>query len=93
MKRGSLFLNLLSSVRHLHRQAQLLDTRSRGKVTIFTLSPEPPHICIIDFANNLIAQSIDKGYRDATDDGIVAPPQFHRELGEPSFVEVRSDSF
>ncbi len=93
MKRGSLFLNLLSSVRHLHRQAQLLDTRSRGKITIFTLSPEPPHICIIDFANNLIAASIEKGYRDATDDGILAPPQFQRELGEPSFVEVRSDSF
>ena len=88
IKRGNFFQNVTSSVRHLHRQAQLLDMRSRGKVTIFTLSPEPPHICIIDFADNLISASIDRGYRDARIDAASATPRFQREFGAPVFVDV-----
>ena len=88
IKRGNFLQNATSSVRHLHRQAQLLDARSRGKVTIFTLSPEPPHICIIDFADNLVADSIDQGYRDANLDATGTIARFQREVGEPVFVDV-----
>lgn len=56
-ERGNFLKNATSSFRHLHRQAQLLDARSRGKVVVFSLSPEPPHMCVLDFADNLIAAS------------------------------------
>ncbi len=88
IKRGNFLQNVTSSVRHLHRQAQLLDARSRGKVTIFTLAPEPPHICIIDFADNLVADSIDQGSRDANLDATGTIARFQREVGEPVFVDV-----
>lgn len=87
--RGNLLQNATSSMRHLHRQAQLLDVRSREKVTVFTLSPEPPHICIIDFASNLIEESIERGYRDASLHGTGITPRFRKELGEPVFCDVR----
>ncbi len=66
----------------------LLDARSRGRVTVFSLSPEPPHICVLDFADNLVAASIERGYRDA---GMSASPtaRFRKELGEPVFSNVR----
>jgi len=89
IKRGNFLQNATSSVRHLHRQAQLLDARSRDKVTIFTLSPEPPHICIIDFANNLVNESIDQGYRDASIYATGIVPRFQKELGQPVFRDIR----
>jgi predicted acylesterase/phospholipase RssA/ABC-type phosphate/phosphonate transport system substrate-binding protein len=89
IERGNFLQNTTSSVRHLHRQAQLLDARSREKVTIFTLSPEPPHICIIDFANNLIEQSIEQGYLDASLLATGATPRFEKEIGMPVFRDVR----
>jgi hypothetical protein len=88
-ERGNFLKNASSSLRHLHRQAQLLDARSRGKVTVFTLSPEPPHICVLDFADNLIAASIYRGYRDASMDPASGNPRFRREFGAPLFVDVR----
>lgn len=88
VKRGNFLQNTTSSVRHLHRQAQLLDARSREKVTIFSLSPEPPHICIIDFADNLVRQSIEQGYRDADIDATGNTPRFLKEIGQPVFREV-----
>jgi predicted acylesterase/phospholipase RssA len=88
-ERGNFLKNATSSFRHLHRQAQLLDARSRGKVTVFGLSPEPPHICVLDFADNLIAASIDRGYHDASQDAASGDLRFRKELGEPVFVDVR----
>ena len=88
IKRGNFLQNTTSSVRHLHRQAQLLDARSRERANIFTLSPEPPHICIIDFADNLVAESIAQGERDASLDPASLTPRFHKELGEPVFLDV-----
>ncbi len=84
-KRGNLAKNLSSSFRHLHQQAQLLDARSREKVIVFSISPEEPHICVLDFADNLITDSIQRGYRDS---GVVAPElgRFRQELGEPVFT-------
>ena len=88
-QRGNFLKNVTLSYRHLHRQAQLLDARSRGKVIVFSLSPEPPHMCVLDFADNLIAASIERGYRDASMDAASMNPRFRKELGEPVFVDVR----
>ncbi len=85
---GSFLRNLVSSAQHLHRQAQLLDVRSRGKIDIFTLAPEPPHLCVIDFADNLVAASIDRGHREAAMDAATGPPRFRKELGQPVFTDV-----
>jgi predicted acylesterase/phospholipase RssA len=85
--RGNFLRNATSSFRHLHQQAQLLDARSRGKVVLFSLSPDPPHMCVLDFADNLIDASIQRGYRDATN-----ASRFRKELGEPVFTSVRPDS-
>lgn len=86
---GNFLKNATSSFRHLHRQAQLLDARSRGKVPVFSLSPEPPHMCVLDFADNLIMASIERGYRDAGMEAASMDLRFRKELGEPIFVDVR----
>ena len=86
-KRGNFLRNAGSSFSHLHRQAQLLDARSRGQVTVFSISPEPPHICVLDFAENLIADSIERGYRDAGKN-ITGTARFRKELGKPVFSNV-----
>lgn len=82
---GNFTRNLISSVQHLHRQAQLLDARARGQIDIFTLAPEPPHLCVIDFADNLVAAGIERGYQDARIDPAVRPPRFRKEVGQPVF--------
>ena len=83
-ERGNFVRNATSSFRHLHQQAQLLDARSRDKVLIFSLSPDPPHMCVLDFADNLIKASIRRGYRDAS-----STSRFRKELGEPIFSSAR----
>jgi len=86
--------NAAAAFRHLYQQSQLVDTRSRGEVVIFTLAPEPPHLCVLDFADNLIEAAVAKGYREArgetsSDDGELAGPgRFHKEPGEPLFVDL-----
>lgn len=85
-QRGNFLKNVTSSFQHLHRQAQLLDARSRGKVTIFSLSPEPPHMCVLDFASNLIDGSIRRGYRDANLSAASVDLRFRKELGEPIWL-------
>jgi hypothetical protein len=92
--RDNFLQNAAASFDHLYEQSQLLDTRSRGKVAIFTLAPEPPHLCVLDFADNLIRAAAEKGYRDATghspqqnaESG--GRPRFRKELGEPLFREI-----
>jgi hypothetical protein len=71
---------------HLHRQTQLVDARSRKQVVVFTLTPEPPHLCVLDFADNLLAASIQDGYQDA-----VTGANFRKELGEPVFTAIAAD--
>lgn len=88
-ERGNFLKNATSSFRHLHRQAQLLDARSRGKVIVFSLSPTPPHMCVLDFADNLVAASIQRGYHDASLSAASGDLRFRKELGEPIFVDVR----
>jgi predicted acylesterase/phospholipase RssA len=92
--RENFLQNAAASLDHLYDQAQLLDTRSRGKISVFTLAPDPPHLCVLDFADNLIRAAADKGYRDASgrtegkNVGAAGAPRFRKELGEPLFREV-----
>jgi len=46
-------------------------------------------MCVLDFADNLIAASIARGYRDARLDAASTTPRFRKELGEPVFFDVR----
>ena len=58
LERTNFATNAMASFDHLYEQSQLLDARARGKVSIFTLAPIPPHLCVLDFADNLIEESI-----------------------------------
>jgi hypothetical protein len=92
--RANLLQNAAASFDHLYEQSQLLDTRSRGKVAVFTLAPAPPHLCVLDFADNLIRDAAEKGYRDAADrpsrqgTRVAGRSRFRKELGEPLFREI-----
>ncbi|MCU0963432.1 MAG: patatin-like phospholipase family protein, partial [Pirellulaceae bacterium] len=78
----------------LHRQTQSVDLRSKRQVVVFTMTPEPPHVCILDFAENLVEAAMQRGYRDARgyrdqdDPTLPAQPTFRKELGEPVFTPV-----
>ncbi len=97
-ERDNFLQNGLAAIGHLYDQSQAIDTRSHGKVAIFTLAPDPPHICLLDFSDNLIRDAARKGYRDAAghasaksksggSDG-KGRARFQKELGEPLFREV-----
>lgn len=91
--RENFLQNAAASFDHLYEQSQVLDARSRGKVAVFTLSPTAPHLCVLDFASNLVRAAADSGYRDASGkgpaDGVQsAAPRFQKEPGEPIFVDV-----
>ena len=92
--RRNFLQNSADAFNHLYYQAQLADARSKEKVVIFTLRPQPPHICVLDFADNLIERAIDAGYHEARGDAgdaatrIVGRPNFSKELGEPLFISV-----
>ena len=95
LKRKNFLYNVSSAFTHLHKQTQLVDVRSKQQVVVFTLQPSPPHICVLDFADNLIEASIERGYRDAqgkndrTATGKVTASQFYKELGAPVFTRVK----
>jgi len=95
LKRGNFLYNASSAFTHLHKQTQLVDVRSKQQVVVFTLQPSPPHICVLDFASNLIEASIDRGYQDAQGksdraaSGKVPLSQFYKELGAPVFTRVK----
>jgi predicted acylesterase/phospholipase RssA/ABC-type phosphate/phosphonate transport system substrate-binding protein len=103
LERTNFATNAVATFAHLYEQSQLLDARARGKVAIFTLAPRPPHLCVLDFADNLIEDSIARGYADArghsTDDAASATTRrtssraarFRKEAGEPAFVDLRTD--
>lgn len=92
-ERRNLVQNVAGAFNHLYYQAQLVDARSREKerVVIFSLRPEAPHLCLLDFADSLIDQAIEKGYREARGEspggpsGITGRRRFRKELGEPFF--------
>lgn len=60
-------------------------------MVIFSLRPEAPHLCLLDFSENLIDEAIEKGYREARGEslggpsGIAGRRRFRKELGEPFF--------
>ncbi len=95
VERLNFVTNAVASFEHLYEQSQLLDARSRGRVAIFSLSPQPPHLCVLDFSDNLIEDSIERGYHDvsgkpfrvADNDGApgIVEPLFRRSPGEPRF--------
>src|SRR5262245_19103658 len=93
--RRNFLSNSIDAFNHLYYQAQLADARSKEKVTIFSLHPEPPHICVLDFANNLVERAIDAGYREARGElpagsaTLQEHPSWEKGLGEPVFLQVR----
>ncbi|MBT6154224.1 MAG: PhnD/SsuA/transferrin family substrate-binding protein [Planctomycetaceae bacterium] len=88
VERTNFLQNASASFSHLYQQAQLLDARSRERVVVFSLAPDPPHMCVLDFSDNLIADSIDRGYHDAARTSADGPPRFKKEPGLPVFLKV-----
>lgn len=92
-ERRNFLQNAAGAFDHLYYQAQLIDARSREKepLVIFSLRPEAPHVCMLDFADNLIAAAIEKGYREARGESLEGPASvsgrrtFRKELGQPLF--------
>ncbi len=89
---NNLLQNAGGAVEHLWLQAQEIDARTHGRKVIYSLRPQPPHVCLLDFADNLIQKAIDKGYREARGEipgsNLVGQPRFRKELGEPVFWTV-----
>ena len=87
IKRGALIENMNAALNHLYDEAQLVDIRSRELVESFTLVPTPPHIGLLDFADNLIRKSIDKGYREARgltgESGVGTAPNWRWRRAKP----------
>ncbi len=90
IRSGHLAGNLGAAFRHLYLQAQLIDVRHKGRVAVFSLRPERPSLCVMDFAGNLIADAIAQGYADARGAAPGLPPhpstaaRFRKETGEPA---------
>src|SRR5207244_4677092 len=59
--RRNFLQNAAGAFNHLYQQAQLVDARSREKdqVVIFSLHPNPPHVSVLAFADNMIDAAID----------------------------------
>ncbi|MBI3830123.1 MAG: PhnD/SsuA/transferrin family substrate-binding protein [Planctomycetes bacterium] len=70
----------LDAFNYLYDQAQLADVRSKERVTIFTLRPQPPHLYVLDFAPAHIRDAVEKGREDAS------KASFQRQPGEPRFI-------
>lgn len=86
--RGSFFDNIMAAMNHLYDQAQLLDFRSREQAITLTLTPQPPHIGLLDFSDNLIRWAIEKGEREARGglaDSELHDPPYKKETSEPVF--------
>ncbi len=91
VQRGGFASNIAAALTHLYEQAQLIDVRTREQAMIFSLSPQPPHIGLLDFASNLISTSLAKGYREVKggpEGDPSHPPPFRKEVGLPHFIEL-----
>lgn len=86
--RGNFVANVNAALNHLYDQAQLLDVRSKEQVVTFTVTPRPPHIGLLDFSDNLIAGSIEKGFIEGGGRPRVRPGAYRKELAEPVFATV-----
>ncbi len=86
IERTNFLTNAGAAFAHLYAQSQLIDARTKGRVVVFTLTPRPPHPCLLDFADNLILRTAAKGYADAV--GHRGRARFRKESGEPVFVQV-----
>ena len=84
-KRDSFLGNLGTAFSHLYHQAQRIDLQKKEDVIIFTLRPEPPHLCPLDFARNLVEAAIEKGYREAGEATLAGQSRFRKEPGKPIF--------
>lgn len=90
---GAFAANVLAAVEHYARQVEQVDRRSSKEVVVFTLSPRAPHPCLLDFSDNLIRATIEKGYRDArgvreVGDATVPERRFVKQPGKPVFTPV-----
>lgn len=86
--RGSFLDNIMAAMNHLYDQAQLLDFRSREQAVTVTLTPAPPHIGLLDFSDNLIRWSIEKGKREAAaglPGASLSGSPYRKEVSEPVF--------
>jgi predicted acylesterase/phospholipase RssA/ABC-type phosphate/phosphonate transport system substrate-binding protein len=93
--RGSFGANVSAALTFLYDQAQLIDVRTREQAMLFSLAPHPPHIGLLDFADNLIDASLAKGYREVRGEhdpgaGAAQLPPFRKEVGVPHFVLLSS---
>jgi predicted acylesterase/phospholipase RssA len=90
--------NAAAAFSHLHHQTQSVDLRSKRQVVVFTMTPKPPHLCVLDFADNLTDAAIRRGYldargyRDQNDPTLPAQPTFRKELGEPVFAAIAAEA-
>lgn len=73
--------NMAIALNLLYEQAQLTDQRVRGITPIYTLFPKVPQIGLLDFSDNLIDFTIDKGYREAA--ASESGGSFIKEHGSP----------
>jgi predicted acylesterase/phospholipase RssA/ABC-type phosphate/phosphonate transport system substrate-binding protein len=94
--RKNLATNALAAYSHLFKQSQLADNRSAKQVSVFTLQPDPPHLCVLDFADILIEKSIERGYNDARGEiwhdgrSTTGVPRFRKSFGVPTFSDIRA---
>jgi len=92
-RQSSLWDNSTIAFNHLYNQAQILDSRARGKVEIFTLRPlastsaDKPDLSTFDFSADMIGPAIQRGLDDASS----IQPHFHRAPGEPFFRTIGSE--
>ena len=90
VERRNFVENASAAFSYLYDQAQRVDAQSKEHLVVFTLAPQPPHLCVLDFADNLIDGAITKGYQEARGAGADGGPgrrSFRKELGEPVFLE------
>jgi predicted acylesterase/phospholipase RssA/ABC-type phosphate/phosphonate transport system substrate-binding protein len=81
---NDLLQNTGEAFQYLFDQAQLLDMRSRKKVAIFALRPNPRnYLGTMDFSRGKIRDAIETGRHDA------AGARFEWQYGEPHFFAVR----
>jgi predicted acylesterase/phospholipase RssA/ABC-type phosphate/phosphonate transport system substrate-binding protein len=79
--------NSVDAFNYLFNRAQLTDARSRGKIEIFSIRPEPdpfaasPNLCTFDFDEFLMKDKIEEGWNDAL---LFDSPKFRRERGQPN---------
>ena len=92
VQRRNFLENTSAAFSHLYDQAQRADAQSKEHLVVFTLAPRPPHLCVLDFADNLIDRAITKGYREArgeTTDGGPAGRSYPQGIGRPALHRSR----